>query len=122
MAFVIDALLLLTLIGLVDYLTYSSDEQAYLLKPERLLDLSLGWLYFAGMEICPCRCTIGKYLLDLKVTTSDGNSLSFKNATIRYFAKPLSVIEALLHVPLSQFSQPQQTLHDRLANSIVISR
>ena len=122
LAFTIDILLLLSLIGLIDYLTYSSDEQAYLLKPERFLDLSLGWLYFAGMEVCSCQGTIGKYLLGLQVTNLDGSRITFKNATIRYFVKPFSAIMVLFRLLLNPIPLSRRTFHDKLAQSIVISR
>ncbi|MEJ8801444.1 RDD family protein [Pontibacter sp. H249] len=121
-AFTIDFLLLLTLVGIIDYVTYSSDEQAYLLKPERILDLSLGWLYFAGMEVCACQATLGKYLLGLRVTTSAGERISFKSATIRYFLKPFSVLIIITRYLLGTHEVTKQTLHDKLTNSLVIAR
>ncbi|GAB3193740.1 putative RDD family membrane protein YckC [Pontibacter aydingkolensis] len=120
-AFTVDVLLLLSLIGLIDYLTYSSDEQAYLLKPERILDFSLGWLYFAGMEICACQATIGKYLLGLKVTTTTDNRISFKNATIRYFAKPISVVMVMMRFIVESKPVSRRTFHDKLADSVVVT-
>ncbi|MBC5993450.1 RDD family protein [Pontibacter cellulosilyticus] len=121
-AFTLDLLLLLSLIGLIDYLTYSSDEQAYLFKPERILDFSLGWLYFAGMEICACQATLGKYLLGLRVTSTTGNRTSFKSATIRYFAKPISVVLVILRFIFGIFPISRRTFHDKLANTMVVTR
>ena len=121
-AFTLDVLLLLSLVGLIDYLTYSSDEQAFLLKPERILDLSLGWLYFAGMEVCACQATLGKYLLGLRVTSTTGNRITFKNATIRYFTKPVSVVLVILRFIFGAFPISRRTFHDKLAGSVVVTR
>ena len=121
-AFTLDVLLLLSLVGLIDYLTYSSDEQAFLLKPERILDLSLGWLYFAGMEVCACQATLGKYLLGLRVTSTTGNRITFKNSTIRYFTKPVSVVLVILRFIFGAFPISRRTFHDKLAGSVVVTR
>jgi uncharacterized RDD family membrane protein YckC len=121
-AFTLDVLLLLTLIGIIDYLTFSSDDQAYFFKPERVLHFLLGWLYFAGTETCACQGTLGKYLLGLKVTSSTGNRISFKNASIRYFAKPISVVLIILRFITGNLNTPSQTFHDKLAHSLVVSR
>lgn len=121
-AFTLDILLLFALIGAIDYLTFSSDEQAYFLKPERILHLLLGWLYFAGSETCACQGTIGKYLLGLRVTATTGDRISFKNASIRYFAKPVSVVLIFFRFILGNYNSPKRTFHDKLAHSIVISR
>ncbi|WP_439880002.1 RDD family protein [Pontibacter sp. MBLB2868] len=121
-AFTLDVLLLLTLIGITDYLTFSSNDQAYFFKPERFLHFLLGWIYFAGMETCACQATLGKYLVGLKVTSDDGKRISFKNATIRYFAKPVSLVLILVRFAFGMHHISRKTFHDRLANSQVISR
>jgi len=122
LAFTIDALLLLTLIGVADYLTISSNEQALLLKPERLLHLLLGWLYFAGAETCTCQATLGKYLLGLKVSSTTGEKLSFRCGSIRYFAKPITVFLILMRFLRGNAVDTHSTFHDRLAHAQVILR
>lgn len=119
-AFALDVLLLLTLIGLADYFTFSTDESALLLKPERLLHLVLGWLYFAGSETCYSQATPGKYLLHLRVTTASGKRLSFKATTVRFFARPFSVLLFTLRFLVNSPSDTRLTFHDRLASSQVV--
>ncbi|GHA77144.1 RDD family protein [Pontibacter akesuensis] len=119
-AFALDVLLLLTLIGLADYFTISTDENALFLKPERLLHLVLGWLYFAGGETCYCQATPGKYLLHLRVTTTRGSRPSFRATTIRFFARPFSVLLFTLRFLVSAPSDTRSMFHDRLANSQVV--
>lgn len=121
-AFSLDALLMLMLIGIADLLTFSSDEAAILLKPERLLHLLLGWLYFAGTETCSAQATLGKYLLNLRVTTTTNKRISFKAASIRYFAKPLTPFVLLKSLLTASPSPVRRPFHDRLAHTQVVLR
>ncbi|MFD2514388.1 RDD family protein [Pontibacter locisalis] len=120
-AFTVDVLLLLTLVGITDYLTFSSDDQAYFFKAERFLHFLLGWLYFAGTETCACQATLGKYLVGLRVVNTTGKRISFKSATIRYFAKPVSVILVIVRFIFGIPGTTKITFHDRLSNSQVIA-
>jgi uncharacterized RDD family membrane protein YckC len=122
LAFSLDILLLLTLIGIADYFTFSSDDQAFLLKPERLLHLMLGWLYFAGTETCRSKGTLGKYLMHLRVTDSKGNRLSFRAATLRFFTRPVSVLFIILRILVSPNYSTRRPFHDRVAASQVVQR
>lgn len=120
-AFALDALLILTLIGVADFLTFSSDDAALLLKPERVLHLLLGWLYFAGSETCSAQATLGKYLLQIRVATTDNQRISFKAASFRYFAKlltPLVLIKQLVTEPYLT----RRTFHDKITHSQVVLR
>ncbi len=121
-AFSLDVLLLFLLVGIADLLTISSDEQAIFLKPERLLHLLLGLLYFAGTESCSCQATLGKYMLGLHVTTASGERISFKKASIRYFAKPLTLFVLLFRFLKNTPSNPRVTFHDMLSGSRVVLR
>lgn len=119
-AFLIDALLLCTVIALVDFYTISSDESSLFLKPESLLYILLGWLYFAGTETCSCMATLGKYLLRIKVKSTDNTRLSFKNASIRYFAKPISVVVFLMRFIMGLPHNVRSPYHDRIAHAQVV--
>lgn len=121
-AFSLDLLLVLTLVGVADFLTFSSDDEAMLLKPERLLHLLLGWLYFAGTETCPCQATLGKYLMHLQVTSAAGGRISFKAASVRYFAKPLTLIVMMMRFLTDTTYNPRSAFHDRLAKTKVVLR
>ena len=120
-AFFLDALLILTLIGVADFLTFSSDDAALLLKPERVLHLLLGWLYFAGCETCSAQATLGKYLLHIRVTSTTNQRISFKAASFRYFAKPLAPFVLIKQLLIEPYNT-RRTFHDRLAHSQVVLR
>ena len=80
-----------------------------------LVSLVIGWLYFALLESSERGATVGKMAMGLRVVTSDGQRLSFMNATGRYLAKILSAI--ILCIGLSSWSpSPTETRparHDR---------
>ncbi|WP_347158117.1 RDD family protein [Pontibacter chitinilyticus] len=121
-ALLIDVLLLFLILVIIEYYTISSDETALLLKPERLLDVLIGWVYFAGTESCAGQATLGKHLLGLQVTSHSGKRLSFYNASIRYFTKPLSLLVLLVR-GITGASLPYRRLpHDKLAHAQVTLR
>lgn len=119
-AFLIDAFLLCTVAALVDYYTISSDESTFFLKPESFLYLLLGWLYFAGTETCSCKATLGKYLMRIKVKSPDNTRLSFKSASIRYFAKPVSVVVFFMRFILGLPHNVRSPYHDRITHALVV--
>lgn len=119
-AFLIDAFLLCTVVALVDFYTISSDESSFFLKPESILYLLLGWLYFAGTETCSCKATLGKYLMHIKVKKSDNTRLSFKNASIRYFTKPVSAVVFLMRFIMGLPADARSPYHDRISNALVV--
>ncbi|MFD2245820.1 RDD family protein [Pontibacter ruber] len=119
-AFALDILLLASIIGVMEYFTISSDETAMLLKPERLLQFLLGWLYFAGLESSIWQTTAGKHLLGLRVTSTLGKRISFKCASIRYFAKVISVFVFIMRMLSSSPLTFKETFHDKLAHTQVV--
>ncbi|TXK37656.1 RDD family protein [Pontibacter qinzhouensis] len=120
-ALLFDCLLLSAIIGFVDYVTISSDESALFLKPERVLHLLFGWLYFAGAESAPWQATIGKYLLGLKVTSISGGRISFTCATIRYFTRPFTLVAWLFRLLLTAPAYLSRALHDSLSSTRVVA-
>ncbi|MCX2740016.1 RDD family protein [Pontibacter anaerobius] len=122
LAFSLDVLLLLTLIGIADYFTFSSNDDAFFMKPERLLHLLLGWLYFAGTETCPCQGTLGKYLMNLRVIGPKGGRIGFKAASVRFFARPVSAVLIALRFLVGSDYSNRRTFHDRLAGTQVVAQ
>ncbi|MDX5419391.1 MAG: RDD family protein [Hymenobacteraceae bacterium] len=120
LAFCLDTLLLMLTIGIIEYFTFSSNEQAWLFKGERLLHILLGWLYFAGTESSAWQASIGKYVLGLRVTSLDGRRISFSSATLRYFLKPIGIF--IFVIRLISTSPLTYTLlfHDKVARTRVV--
>lgn len=119
-ALLIDISLLFTVMALVDFYTVSSDESSFFLKPENILYLLLGWVYFAGTETCSCMATLGKYLMRIKVKSNANTRLSFKSASIRYFAKPVSAVVFIMRYIIGAPHDARIPYHDRVADAQVV--
>ena len=85
-----------------------------------LLSLLAGWVYFGFTESSSWQATIGKKLLNLKVTDMSGNRLTFGRASGRYFAKILSGLTCLIGFVMAAFTEKKQALHDMVANTLVV--
>ena len=85
-----------------------------------LLSLAIGWLYFALQESGANQATIGKKALGLKVTTMDGGRISFGQATGRHFGKILSSLILLIGYLMMIWDSKKQTLHDKMAGTLVV--
>lgn len=81
----------------------------------------LEWLYFALMESRK-GSTLGKMVLNIKVTDMEGNMVSFGRASGRYFGKILSGLTLGIGYIIAGFSQQKQALHDILAKTLVVNK
>ena len=79
--------------------------------------LLIGWLYFALAESGENRGSVGKAIMGLEVVDYEGNTISFKRATIRLFARIPSAITLFLPI----FGR-KRTLHDVIAKTLVIQK
>jgi uncharacterized RDD family membrane protein YckC len=122
-AYIIDGILLTIVCGVVDRLLginiLTSDWDHY--DPmANVISLVIGWLYFALLESSERGATVGKMVMGLRVVTSDGQRLSFMNATGRYFAKILSAIILCIGFIMVAFTDKKRGLHDIIAGTLVI--
>ena len=78
------------------------------------------WLYEALLTSSSWQATVGKRILNLKVTDEVGNPISFEKATGRFFAKILSSLLCGLGYLMVAFSARKQGLHDMLAGTLVM--
>ena len=85
-----------------------------------LLSILAGWIYFASTESSSWQATVGKKLLNLKVTDMNGDRLTFGRATGRYFGKILSSLICLIGFIMAAFTEKKQALHDMMANTLVV--
>lgn len=85
-----------------------------------VLSLVSGWLYYAIMESSADQATIGKKAVNLKVTNLDGERISFGQASGRYFGKILSGLILLIGYLMMLWDDKNQTLHDKMANTLVV--
>jgi uncharacterized RDD family membrane protein YckC len=84
--------------------------------------IAASWLYRAGMESSHFQGTLGKLVMQIKVTDLHGNRISFEHATGRYLAKFLSAITLGIGYLMVGFTAKKQGLHDQLAGTLVQHR
>jgi len=77
--------------------------------------LVLHWLYYAVLESSRFKGTVGKQVLGLRVTNLTGGRISFLQASLRYFAKFLSIGIFMLGFAVAFTNHRHQTLHDIIA-------
>ena len=64
--------------------------------------------------------TIGKKLMDIKVTDLNGEQIGFETSLARNFAKIVSTLPLFFGYIYSFFNKKQQCLHDVMAGTLVI--
>jgi uncharacterized RDD family membrane protein YckC len=80
-----------------------------------------GWLYHAKMESSAWQATLGKKVLNLRVTDLNGARVTFGRATGRHFAKLITGLIPLgVGFALAGLTERRQALHDMLANCLVL--
>lgn len=80
-----------------------------------------GWLYYAYLESSDWQATVGKKVLNLKVTDLEGRPISFARASGRYFGKIISgLIPAGIGYIMAGFTEKKQAIHDMIANCLVL--
>lgn len=87
---------------------------------EYILEVIVNWIYFAAQESGSAQATIGKMACRLKVTSLDSGRISFWQATIRDFAKIFSFITLLIGYLMMLWDKKSQTLHDKIAGTVVV--
>jgi uncharacterized RDD family membrane protein YckC len=125
-AYIIDAIVLSVAVGVLASIfgisLMPTDVESYdpALNILNLVSFVIGWLYFALLESSERGATLGKMALGLRVVTSDGQRLSFMNATGRYFAKIISAIILFIGFIMIGFTDKKRGLHDMIAGTLVI--
>lgn len=77
------------------------------------------WLYHAGMESSPLGGTLGKIALTIRVVDLRGGRLTFRRATVRHFAKVVSVLPLGAGLACAWLDPRLRTWHDRLTRTAV---
>lgn len=84
--------------------------------------LIISWLYFALMESSSFGGTLGKIAVGIKVTTIDGERVTFARASGRYFAKIITNMTFFIGYIIAGFTEKKQALHDFIASCLVIKK
>jgi len=77
------------------------------------------WLYEALLTSSSWQGTVGKRILQLKVTDETGNRIGFGRATGRFFAKILSSMFFCIGFIMVGLTDRKRGLHDMLAGTLV---
>ncbi len=102
----------------------------YLLHLDRLMSThvmtflaaSIYVTYYTLMESSERQGTLGKSLLGIVVTDQDGERLSPQKAFIRALGRMASLTFGFIGFILQPFTSQKQTLHDKIADTLVFDR
>ena len=86
------------------------------------LKLTIHLLYWPLFESSAWQATPGKYLLRLRVTTLDGQRVTFGQALLRNVAKILSLIPLGFGFLMIGITLKNQCLHDKIAKTLIMKR
>jgi uncharacterized RDD family membrane protein YckC len=85
--------------------------------------LVVSWLYYALSESSSWQGTLGKKILNLKVTDLAGQPISFGRASGRYFAKIITgLIPLMIGYIMAGFTEKKQAIHDMIASCLVLRK
>jgi uncharacterized RDD family membrane protein YckC len=87
-----------------------------------ILLIIVPWFYFAYLESSRNQATLGKLALRIAVTDLQGNRITFARATLRFFAKIVSVITLFVGFIIIAFTRYKQGLHDMIAGCLMFSQ
>jgi uncharacterized RDD family membrane protein YckC len=85
-----------------------------------ILFVVIPWLYYAGFESSRSQATPGKVLIHAQVTDLEGSRVSYARATIRFFAKFISLVIFFIGFIMIGFTKKKQGLHDKIAGCLVL--
>ncbi len=85
-----------------------------------IASLVINWLYVALLLSGSWQATLGKRTLGIKVVGTNGERISFLNATGRHFATIVSAVILFIGYFMMLWSDKKQTLHDMMAGTFVV--
>ena len=81
---------------------------------------AIHWLYEALLTSSSWQGTLGKKILNLRVTDMAGNRISFGRATGRFFGKIISGMALYIGFIMVGFTERKQGLHDLIVGTQVL--
>lgn len=79
--------------------------------------IMIPWFYFTAMESSSKHGTLGKIMMNIEVTDTDGKQVSFGRAGVRTIIKMFTFGLGFLVAP---FTVRRQAIHDLISGSLVI--
>ncbi len=87
-----------------------------------IINIILFWLYSAFMESSARQATIGKSVIGIIVTDTNGQRISFYRATGRHFGKIVSSVTLGAGFIMAGFTKRKQALHDMMFDCLVVKK
>lgn len=87
-----------------------------------IVSFAASWLYYALLESGSYQGTLGKMVVNLKVTDMEGERISFARASGRFFGKILSTFVIYIGYIMIGITEKKQGLHDILAGCLVVRK
>lgn len=121
-AYIIDGIIVAIPVWIIVWMMPSNNDDVFTFGDftGSLLSILISWLYFAFQESGPQQATIGKKALGLKVTSIDGQRITFGQASGRYFGKIISAVILYIGFLMVLWDDRRQALHDKMAGTLVI--
>ena len=122
LAFIIDVVLLIVfqIILIIPLAILKEGVLQHSKIANNVLNIIIHWLYFALQESGKGQATLGKKAINIEVTDLEGNRISFGQATGRHFGKIISVLILFIGYFMMLWDERKQTLHDKMANTLVV--
>lgn len=86
------------------------------------LSLLISFLYYTLLHSSKWQGSVGKILLNIKVTDLNGGRIGFGRATGRYFATIISGMIFYIGYIMAGFTSKKQALHDMIAGTVVVKK
>ncbi len=83
---------------------------------------AIEWLYFSSQHSSQKRATLGMRVMKLEIITMNQQQLQFTTASLRYICSLLSSIILWLGHLMMLTNDLRQTLHDKMAGTLVIKK
>jgi uncharacterized RDD family membrane protein YckC len=94
--------------------------QLALQAASNVLGIVLGWLYEAMFTSSAYQATPGKMAVGIRVVDEGGQRISFGRATGRYFGKIISGLICGFGYFMAGWDERKQSLHDKMASTLVV--
>jgi uncharacterized RDD family membrane protein YckC len=84
-----------------------------------ILFVLVPWFYYAFLERSKDQATLGKIAVRIAVTDANGNRITFARASLRHFAKLLTVATIFIGFLIVPFTRRHQALHDMVSGCVM---
>jgi len=88
--------------------------------PSSIVPIIAPWLYWALQQGGNAQATVGQKTMGIKVISTDGNPVTFGQASGRFFGNFLNVMTMFIGYFMYFFTEKNQCLHDMISGCLVV--